>query len=52
MKVNGMHLAFLDIPKELTEEYNRWNDLDHMPEHVAKDDVFAWSVWCQRRVGD
>jgi hypothetical protein len=39
MQVNGMHLAFLDIPKELTEEYNRWYDLDHMPEHVAKDDV-------------
>jgi hypothetical protein len=39
MQVNGFHLAFLDIPKELTQEYNRWYDLDHLPEHVAKDDV-------------
>lgn len=39
MEINGLQLAFLDIPPEYTQEYNRWYDLDHMPEHVAKDDV-------------
>jgi hypothetical protein len=36
-----MMLATLDIPAEYTAEYNRWYDLDHMPEHVAKPDVLA-----------
>ena len=36
-----MLLAFLDIPAEYTQEYNRWYDLDHLPEHVAKADVVA-----------
>jgi hypothetical protein len=35
VKTEGMMLALLDIPAEYTEEYNRWYDLDHMPEHVA-----------------
>ncbi len=39
MEINAIQLTFLDIPAELTQEYNRWYDLDHMPEHVAKDDV-------------
>jgi hypothetical protein len=39
VKIEGMMLALLDIPAEYTEEYNRWYDLDHMPEHVAKPDV-------------
>ncbi len=39
MEVNGLFLAFLDIPDEYTEEYNRWYDLDHLPEHVSKGDV-------------
>ncbi len=39
MEVNAIALTFLDIPAELTREYNRWYDLDHMPEHVAKADV-------------
>src|SRR4051812_43286353 len=39
MEINGMHLAFLDIPAEYTQEYNTWYDLDHMPEHVSKGDV-------------
>lgn len=34
-----MMLALLDIPASCTEEYNRWYDLDHMPEHVSKGDV-------------
>ncbi|HEY3940895.1 MAG TPA: hypothetical protein VGL60_00295 [Acidimicrobiales bacterium] len=39
MQVNGIQVTFLDIPPEYTEEYNRWYDLDHMPEHVSKADV-------------
>src|SRR5262249_7371484 len=39
VKIEGMMLALLDIPADYTEEYNRWYDLDHMPEHVAKADV-------------
>ncbi len=34
-----MMLALLDIPAWCTEEYNRWYDLDHLPEHVSKKDV-------------
>lgn len=34
-------LALLDIPGWCTEEYNRWYDLDHMPEHLSKPDVLA-----------
>jgi len=34
-----MMLALLEIPAWCTEEYNRWYDLDHMPEHVSKGDV-------------
>lgn len=39
MEVAGILLAMLDIPREETEEYNRWYDLDHVPEHVSKPDV-------------
>ncbi len=39
MEVAGILLALLDIPREETEEYNRWYDLDHLPEHVSKPDV-------------
>ena len=39
MQVHGVLFALLDMPSELTEEYNRWYDLDHMPEHVSKSDV-------------
>jgi hypothetical protein len=39
VEINGIMLAFLDIAPEFTQEYNRWYDLDHMPEHVAKHDV-------------
>jgi hypothetical protein len=39
MEANGMLLALLDIPAWCTEEYNRWYDLDHLPEHVSKADV-------------
>ncbi len=36
-----MLLALLDIGPELTEEYNRWYDLDHLPEHISKADVLT-----------
>ena len=41
MQITGIKLALLDIPAELTDEYNRWYDLDHLPEHVSKGDVVA-----------
>jgi hypothetical protein len=39
VEARGIMLAMLDIPAWCTEEYNRWYDLDHMPEHVSKADV-------------
>jgi hypothetical protein len=39
VEINAMQLAFLDIPSNRTREYNRWYDLDHKAEHVAKADV-------------
>ncbi|KJE23319.1 hypothetical protein FF36_02277 [Frankia torreyi] len=41
VKITGLALALLDIPARYTQEYNRWYDLDHLPEHVAKADVVA-----------
>ncbi len=41
MEATGMMLALLDIPAELTEEYNHWYDLDHLPEHQGKPDVLV-----------
>ena len=39
MEVKGILLALLDIPRDVTDEYNRWYDLDHLAEHVSKPDV-------------
>jgi hypothetical protein len=39
MQVTGVLLALLDMPADQAAAYNRWYDLDHMPEHVAKDDI-------------
>jgi hypothetical protein len=39
VEINALNLVFLDIPAEVSEDYNRWYDLDHMPEHVSKADV-------------
>jgi hypothetical protein len=41
VEINAIMLAMLDIPAELTQEYNRWYDLDHLAEHVSKGDVLA-----------
>jgi hypothetical protein len=41
VQVTGILLAFLDIPPEYTQEYNRWYDLDHLPEHISKADVLV-----------
>jgi hypothetical protein len=41
MEINAIMMAMLDIPPELTQEYNRWYDLDHIAEHVSKADVLA-----------
>jgi hypothetical protein len=39
VEINAIMLALLAIPAEYTQEYNRWYDLDHLPEHVSKADV-------------
>jgi hypothetical protein len=41
VEINALMLAMLEIPAELTQEYNRWYDLDHLAEHVSKGDVVA-----------
>lgn len=41
MQITGIMLALLDIPAAYTNEYNRWYDLDHLPEHLSKADVVA-----------
>ena len=35
MKTMGLVAAFVDVPQEHTEDYNRWYDFDHVPEYVA-----------------
>ncbi len=39
MEIQGALVAMIDVAPELTAAYNRWYDLDHMPEHVSKRDV-------------
>jgi hypothetical protein len=39
MDIRGVLLTMLDVPAELTPEYNRWYDFDHLPEHLSKPDV-------------
>lgn len=39
MRVTGISLAMLDISPEYAEEFNRWYDLDHMPEHLTRTNV-------------
>src|SRR5688572_5739996 len=34
LKINAITVALLDIPGDFTQEYNRWYDLDHLPEHI------------------
>jgi hypothetical protein len=41
MKINAIAIALLDIAAEYTQTYNRWYDLDHLPEHISKGDVLA-----------
>lgn len=41
MKIEGVLLGLLDIPADYTEDYNRWYDLDHLPEHLSKPDVVS-----------
>jgi hypothetical protein len=38
MRIDGISLALLDIHRE-HRRFNRWYDLDHLPEHVSKADV-------------
>jgi hypothetical protein len=39
MHIRGVLLTMLDVSAELTDEYNRWYDSDHLPEHLSKPDV-------------
>jgi hypothetical protein len=39
MKVTGIMLSMLDIPAEYAADFNRWYDLDHMPEHLTRINV-------------
>jgi hypothetical protein len=39
VKVDGVPLAVLDVPAERTADFNRWYDLDHLPEHQFKGDT-------------
>jgi hypothetical protein len=41
VEITGIAFALLRIAGEHTQEFNRWYDLDHMPEHVSKADVVA-----------
>jgi hypothetical protein len=41
VEINAFMVAMLEIPPELTQEYNRWYDLDHIAEHISKGDVLA-----------
>ena len=35
MLVKGMTIGFLDAEPGFAEEFNRWYDMDHLPENVA-----------------
>jgi hypothetical protein len=39
MRIEGISLALLDVSQDLAGEFNRWHELDHQPEHLAKPDV-------------
>ena len=41
MEIKGAVLAFVDVAPELTEDYNRWYDLDHLPTHISRPEVIA-----------
>jgi hypothetical protein len=39
VRVTGIGIGFIDVPQEFTEEFNRWYDLDHVPENLALPEV-------------
>jgi len=41
MEITGISLSLLEMPAEYTQEYNRWHDLDHVVEHLARPGVVA-----------
>jgi hypothetical protein len=41
VRITGINLSLLDLPAAFTQEFNRWYDLDHLPEHTSKDDVLS-----------
>ncbi|MDO8365128.1 MAG: hypothetical protein Q7V88_19720 [Actinomycetota bacterium] len=40
MKINAISVALLDVQRD-HRHFNRWYDMDHMPEHVSKADVLC-----------
>ncbi len=41
MRVTGVGIGFIDSEPEATAEFNRWYDLDHLPENVALPGVLG-----------
>ncbi len=41
MRVTGVGVGFIDPLPEATAEFNRWYDLDHLPENVALPEVLG-----------
>ena len=41
MKVTGLSVVFVDVPREKEGEFNHWYDLDHVPEMCAMPEVLA-----------
>jgi hypothetical protein len=39
MRVTGIAVGFIDVPEEHTQAYNRWYDLDHVPENLALPEI-------------
>jgi hypothetical protein len=39
MRIDAVTVALLDMPHQDALAFNRWYDLDHLPEHVSKNDV-------------
>jgi hypothetical protein len=41
MLVTGISVVFVDVPRDREAEFNRWYDLDHLPEMCARPDVLT-----------
>jgi hypothetical protein len=41
VQATGVMMVFVDVPREKAAEFNRWYDLDHLPEMCGTGDVLA-----------